>query len=189
MTKSFMRHLTDEQRQFIYRMLEEDKLTLNEMLDEIRAEFPADCIPSRSALGRERQNYVAEAREFRQIQSMSEVLVKEFGEDPDDKGGMLLAQAVQAVVTKRAMDELTNDGADESKPKMDIDAVGALARAARAAIMTKSKAMENRDEIRRLAREELIREQREKLDALGKTGEVDQTILNKVIKAAYGLDV
>ena len=34
-----------------------------------------------------------------------------------------------------------------------------------------------------------IREQREKLDALGKSGEVDQTILNKVIKAAYGLDV
>lgn len=189
MTKSFMRHLTDEQRQFIYRMLEEDKLTLNEMLDEIRAEFPADCIPSRSALGRERQNYVAEAKEFRQIQSMSEVLVKEFGEDPDDKGGMLLAQAVQAVVTKRAMDELINDGTDKENPKMDISDVGALARAARAAIMTKSKAMENRDEIRRLAREELIREQREKLDALGKTGEVDQTILNKVIKAAYGLDV
>ena len=163
MTKSFMRHLTDEQRQFIYRMLEEDKLTLNEMLDEIRAEFPTDCIPSRSALGRERQNYVAEAKEFRQIQSMSEVLVKEFGEDPDDKGGMLLAQAVQAVVTKRAMDELTNDGTDESKPKMDIDAVGALARAARAAIMTKSKAMENRDEIRRQAREELLREQDENL--------------------------
>jgi hypothetical protein len=38
---------------------------------------------------------------------------------------------------------------------MDIDDVGA--RAARAAIMTKSKAMENRDEIRRQAREELLR--------------------------------
>ena len=72
---------------------------------------------------------------------------------------MLLAQAVQAVVTKRAMDELTNTGDDPEKPKMDIDDVGALARAARAAIMTKSKAMENRDEIRRQAREELLREQ------------------------------
>jgi hypothetical protein len=93
-------------------MLEEDKLTLNEMLDEIRAEFPADCIPSRSASWARKQNYVAEAKEFRQIAAMSEVLVKEFGEDPDDKGGMLLAQAVQAVVTKRAMDELTNTGDD-----------------------------------------------------------------------------
>lgn len=158
-----MRHLTDEQRQFIYKMLEDNKLTLNEMLDEIRSEFPSDCIPSRSALGREKQNYVAEVKEFRQMAAMSEVLVKEFGEDPDDKGGMLLAQAVQAVVTKRAMDELTNDGTDDGKPKMDIAEVGALARAARAAIMTKSKAMENRDEIRRQAREELLREQDENL--------------------------
>ena len=159
MAKSFIHKISDAQRQLIYKMLEEDKQTLNEMLDEICAEFPADCIPSRSALGRERQNYVAEAKEFRQIAAMSEVLVKEFGEDPDDKGGMLLAQAVQAVVTKRAMDELTNTGDDPEKPKMDIDDVGALARAARAAIMTKSKAMENRDEIRRQAREELLREQ------------------------------
>ncbi|WP_032878145.1 phage protein Gp27 family protein [Acinetobacter sp. ANC 3929] len=163
MSKSFMRQLTDDQRQFIFKMLEEDKLTLNEMLDEIRAEFPSDCIPSRSALGREKQNYIAEAKEFRQIAAMSEVLVKEFGEDPDDKGGMLLAQAVQAVVTKRAMDELTNTGDDPLKPQMGIDDVGALARAARAAIMTKSKAMENRDEIRRQAREELLKEQDENL--------------------------
>lgn len=159
MSKSFMRKLSDQQQAFITRLLQEGRLTLNEMLDEIRAEFPADCIPSRSALGREKKNYVAEARQFREVAAMSEVLVKEFGEDPDDKGGMLLAQAVQAVVTKRAMDELTNDGEDKEKPKMDIDAVGALARAARAAIMTKSKAMENRSEIRRQAREELLREQ------------------------------
>ena len=163
MSKSFMRKLTDQQRQFIYKMMEEDRFTLNEMMDEIRAEFPADCIPSRSALGREKKNFAAEAKEFREIAAASEVLVKEFGEDPDDKGGMLLAQAVQAVVTKRALDELTNPGDDPEKPKMDIDDVGALARAARAAIMTKSKAMENRDEIRRQAREELLKEQDENL--------------------------
>lgn len=163
MSKSFMRKLTDEQRQFIHRMMEEDRFTLNEMMDEIRAEFPTDCIPSRSALGREKKNFAAEAKEFREIAAASEVLVKEFGEDPDDKGGMLLAQAVQAVVTRRALDELTNDGEDPEKPKMDIDAVGSLARAARAAIMTKEKAMENRAEVRRQAREELLKEQDENL--------------------------
>lgn len=163
MSKSFMRKLTDEQRQFIYRMMEEDRFTLNEMMDEIRAEFPVDCIPSRAALGREKKNYAAEVKEFREIAAASEVLVKEFGEDPDDKGGMLLAQAVQAVVTKRALDELTNTGEDDENPKMDIAAVGALARAARAAIMTKEKAMENRSEVRRQAREELLKEQDENL--------------------------
>ncbi len=46
---------------------------------------------------------------------------------------------------------------------MDIDAVGALARAARAAMMTKEKAMDNREEVRRQAREELLKEQDENL--------------------------
>lgn len=76
MSKSFMRKLTDEQRQFIYRMMEEDRFTLNEMMDEIRAEFPVDCIPSRAALDREKKNFAAEAKEFREIAAASEVLVK-----------------------------------------------------------------------------------------------------------------
>lgn len=160
---SSIKKLPDEHRKFIEKLLREDRLTLNEILDEIRAEFPTATIPSRSALGRYHKNFEDEAREFRKIAAASEILVKEFGEDPDDKGGMLLAQAVQAVVTKRALDELTNTGDDDEKPKMDISAVGALARAARAAIMTKSKAMENRDEIRRQAREELLKEQDENL--------------------------
>jgi hypothetical protein len=58
---------------------------------------------------------------------------------------------------------LTNTGEDDENPKMDIAAVGALARAARAAIMTKEKAMENRTEVRRQAREELLKEQDENL--------------------------
>ncbi|AYO54929.1 phage protein Gp27 family protein [Acinetobacter wuhouensis] len=163
MSKSFMHKLSDDQRTFVEKLLREDRLTLNEMLDEIRAEFPVDCIPSRSALGREKKNFAEEAKHFREIAAASEVLVKEFGEDPDDKGGMLLAQAVQAVVTKRALSELTNAGDDPENPQMDISAVGALARAARAAIMTKEKAMENRAEVRRLAREELLKEQDENL--------------------------
>ena len=43
---SFMRKLTDDQRKFIEKLLRDDRHTLNEMLDEIRAEFPVDAIPS-----------------------------------------------------------------------------------------------------------------------------------------------
>lgn len=160
---SSIKKLPLDQRQFIEKLLREDRLTLNEMLDEIRAEFPTATIPSRSALGRYHKNFEDEAREFRKIAAASEILVKEFGEDPDDKGGMLLAQAVQAVVTQRALTELKNAGDDPEKPRMDISEVGALARAARAAIMTKEKAMENREEVRRQAREELLKEQDENL--------------------------
>lgn len=163
---SSIKKLPLEQRQFIEKLLREDALTLNEMLDEIRAEFPTATIPSRSALGRYHKNFENEAKEFRKIAAASEILVKEFGEDPDDKGGMLLAQAVQAVVTQRALDELTNSGDDPENPQMDIGAVGALARAARAAIMTKEKAMHNREEVRRQAREEMLQEQTENLEKI-----------------------
>lgn len=157
---SSIKKLPPEQRHFIEKLLRDDRLTLNEMLDEIRAEFPSATIPSRSALGRYHKNFENEAKEFRKIAAASEILVKEFGEDPDDKGGMLLAQAVQAVVTQRALDELTNTGDDIENPQMNIAEVGALARAA---IMTKEKAMENREEVRRQAREELLKEQDENL--------------------------
>ena len=50
-----MHKLSDEQRAFVEKLLREDRLTLNEMLDEIRTEFPAESIPSRSALGREKK--------------------------------------------------------------------------------------------------------------------------------------
>ena len=86
---SSIKKLPPEQRHFIEKLLRDDRLTLNEMLDEIRAEFPSATIPSRSALGRYHKNFENEAKEFRKIAAASEILVKEFGEDPDDKGGML----------------------------------------------------------------------------------------------------
>lgn len=185
----FMKKLAPAEKAFIEKLLRDDNQTLDAMLDAIRCEFPASSIPSRSALGRAKKNYAAEVKEFREIAAASEILVREFGEDPDDKGGMLLAQAVQAVVTKRALSELTNDGSDETKPQMDIDAVGALARAAKHAIDAKAKAVDSREEIRRIAQEELIAKQKAKLEELGQSGEVDRSVLNKVIKAAYGLEI
>jgi hypothetical protein len=67
--------------------------------------------------------------------------------------------------------------------------VGALARASRAVIATRGMTLKQRQEIERIAREKLIAEQREKLEELGQSGEVDRAVLNKVIKAAYGLEV
>lgn len=184
---SFMRKLSTEAKKYLESLLREDRYTIDELMDLFGEKFP-DEAPARSTMGRTKKQWDEEAQALRKFASASEVLVKELGHDVDDKGGMLLAQAVQAIVTNVALSELTNNGEDKDKPKMNIDDVGTLARAARAAMMTKSKATENREEIRRLARDELLREQRVKLDELGKSGEVDQTILNKVIKAAYGLE-
>lgn len=186
---SKMKKLPEDQRKFIEKLLREDRLTLNEMLDEIRAEFPAASLPSRSALGRAKQNFTAEAKRMREIQAAAEVLVAEFGEDVDDKAGALLTQAITTLTTGIVLDELKNDGTDPLNPKANIDDVGALARASRAVIATRGMSLKQRQEIERLAREKLIKEQREKLEELGNSGEVDRTVLNKVIKAAYGLEI
>ena len=184
-----IKKLPDEQRQFVEKLLREDRLTLNEMLDEIRAEFPSATIPSRSTLGRAKKNFAEEAKRMREIQAAAEVLVAEFGEDVDDKAGALLTQAITTLTTDIVLTELKNDGLDPLKPKIGIDDVGSLARASRAVIATRGMTLKQRQEIERIAREKLIAEQKEKLEALGKSGEVDRAVLNKVIKAAYGLEV
>ncbi len=155
---SFMRKLSEDARKYLESLLREDRYTIDELMDRFSDKYP-DEAPARSTMGRTKKKWEEEAQALRNFASASEVLVKELGHDVDDKGGMLLAQAVQAIVTNVALSELTNSGDDPEKPKMNIDDVGALARAARAAMMTKSKATENREEIRRLAREELLREQ------------------------------
>jgi hypothetical protein len=188
MGSSSIKKLPDDQRKFIEKLLREDRLTLNEMLDAIRTEYPTATIPSRSALGREMKNFADTAKQMRKIQAAAEVLVGEFGEDTDDKAGALLTQAITTLTTSAVLDQLNNlDSNDEEKEKLSIKDIGGMARAARAVIATRGMSVKQREEIKRLAREELIAEQKAKLDALGKTGDVDQAILNKVIKAAYGL--
>lgn len=156
---SSIRKLPDDQRKFIERLLREDRLTLNEMLDEIRAEFPAATIPSRSALGRAKQSFSKTAQKMREIQAAAEVLVAEFGEDVDDKAGALLTQAITTLTTDAVLDHLNNDGSDPENPKTSIKDVGALARASRAVIATRGMSLKQRAEIEQNAREKLLREQ------------------------------
>ncbi|MGQ2385112.1 phage protein Gp27 family protein [Acinetobacter ursingii] len=163
---SKMKKLPEDQRKFIEKLLREDRLTLNEMLDEIRAEFPAATIPSRSALGRAKQNFAAEAKRMREIQAAAEVLVAEFGEDVDDKAGALLTQAITTLTTDVVLTQLKNDGSDPEKPKIGIDDVGSLARASRAVIATRGMTLKQRQEIERMAREKLLKEQAERLEQI-----------------------
>lgn len=189
---SKIKKLPENQRKFIEKLLRDDRFTLDEMLNAIHEKFPSvshESLPSRSGLGRAKQSFEAEAKRMREIQAAAEVLVAEFGEDVDDKAGALLTQAITTLTTDIVLTELKNDGLDPLKPKIGIDDVGSLARASRAVIATRGMTLKQRQEIERLAREKLIAEQKEKLEELGKSGEVDRTVLNKVIRAAYGLEV
>ncbi len=146
--KSSIRKLSDEQRQFVERLMREDNRTLDEMLAEIKKKFPDEKTPSRSSLGRYRQSFDEMAGRMREIQAASQALVSEFGEDVDDKAGALLSQAVTTLVATMAM-EANAPGAEIS-----IKDAGQLARASRTVMETRTLSIKERQAIRKAYAEE-----------------------------------
>lgn len=161
---SFMRKLTDPQRKLIERLLREDRLTLNEMLDEIRAEFPSESIPSRSALGRAKKNFAEHARKMREIQAAAEVLVSELGEDKDDKAGAFMVQGITTLINNLVLDRLSGDDDPDASIELSVKDALALAKASRELTAARGMSIDQRQKIERIAREKLLEEQEKNLD-------------------------
>ncbi|MFU8924910.1 phage protein Gp27 family protein [Acinetobacter puyangensis] len=162
---SFLRKLTDPQRKLIERLLREDRLTLNEMLDEIRAEFPADAIPSRSALGRAKKNFAEHARKMREIQAAAEVLVSELGEDKDDKAGAFMVQGITTLINNLVLDRLSGDEENpDASIELSVKDALALAKASRELTAARGMSIDQRQKIERIARDKLLEEQEKNLD-------------------------
>jgi molybdopterin converting factor small subunit len=178
--KSSIDKLAAPVRAHIEKRLRENRLTLDELIEDLRERFPGEQKPSRSAVGRYRKGFDEILRSQREINAASAALVAELGENFDDKSGALLAQAVTTLATNAAHDALAEGGTE-------ITDILDLARAAKYAQETRALNLKERQAVAREARERLLEEQRVKLDALGKSGEVDAETLSKVIQAAYGL--
>lgn len=178
--KSTIRALPDEVRRHIERRLREGRLTLDELIADLREQFPGAEHPSRSALGRYSQHYDELSRRLREQEAMAQLLVSELGENPDERAGALLVQSITALTTHAAF-------AAQGDEDIAIDDVRKLARAARDVLHARRASMDERRQIEQAAREALIAEQRERLDELGKSGAVPADVLHKVIQAAYGL--
>ncbi|XKM14248.1 DUF3486 family protein [Orbaceae bacterium ac157xtp] len=178
--KSTIHKLEPEVRTYIEKLLRADQLTLDEMIVELQDKFPSTDTPSRSSLHRYQKGFNEMAASLKEIDVASRVLVDELGEGVGDKAGALLAQLVTTLTAKVAFKAHENDD-------ITISEIADLSRAARAAMQARTMSLKERQEIEKATREKLIREQKEKLDELGKTGEVPAEMLAKVIKAAYDL--
>jgi hypothetical protein len=145
---STIKRLPDEQRRFIEKLLRSERYTLDEILDQVRTRFPAGKPPSRSALGRYSQQVSELAGRMRDIQAAGTALVSELGEDPNDRAGQLLVQAVTTLATHAA---LNAQGEDK---EVSIKEVSELARGARAVLQARKMSLAERQEIARVAREQ-----------------------------------
>ncbi|MFT4190851.1 MAG: DUF3486 family protein [Comamonas sp.] len=184
--KSRIDRLQPEVKTHIQKRLREGRLTLDELIADLHTHFPAHAaqgeLPSRSSVGRYSKSLNEMAGRIREQQAMASVLVEELGENPDDKAGALMVQSITTLTTHAS---LMAAGEED----VDIESVRKLARAAKDVIQARKVDRHERLAIRQAAREELLAEQRNKLDALGKSGEVDPATLKKVIQAAYGMGV
>lgn len=176
--KSSIEKLKPEVKAYIERLLRDNRLTLNEMLADVRAKFPEDAKTSRAALGRFRQGFEQVMETQKAMASASAALVAELGENFDDKSGALLAQAVTTLVTKASFRQLEKDSDD-----LEIGDVLDLARAAKSAQEARSLSLKERQAVAKEARERLLEEQAEQLKQVAKAKGVSDDTLRSIREA------
>lgn len=179
---SSIKKLPDEVKKLINKLIIDDKFTLDEIVEAINTEFPElETVPSRVAVWRHQQALKRMLDNQKSIESMSTTLVANLGDNFDDKTSALLANMMTNLASYAVMGAL---GKDEIASKELLE----LARATNQAIEASQKSLKVRRAIEQAAKDKLIAEQKAKLDQLGKSGEVPQEMLAKVIKAAYGIE-
>lgn len=177
--KSTVDKLDPTVRQHIEKRLRENRLTLDELIDDLQAKFPSAEHPSRSALGRYRKNYDEMMEEYRKQEYAARLMVEELGENPDDKAGALLVQSVTTLANRVMFDS----HGDED---LDIEDVRKLARAAKDIMHTRKLSLEQRREVERLAREKLIAEQETKLEELRGTDGMSEQLEDRIRNVLLG---
>lgn len=148
--RSKIKTLPPDVRAYIERLLREDRLTLDEMMAEIRAKFPGQDAPSRSGLGRYAQTFAELTSKMREMDTVARAVVEELGESPDDRAGALLTQAITTLATGVALDAQTRE--------VTVEEVRKLARAAKDTIDARTKSLKERQAIERIAREQAAEE-------------------------------
>lgn len=180
--KSTIKALPAAQRSLLEKLLREDRHTLDEIIAQVRARFPDAAVPSRSAVGRYSQHVTELAGRMRDIQAAGTALVSELGEDPNDRAGQLLVQAVTTLATHAAL-KATDANADD----MSVDDIGKLARGARAVLEARKMSLAERQEIARVAREQLQAEQAEALAGVERAGGLTASAAETIRKQILGL--
>ncbi len=161
---SSVKRLDPQARKFLEKLMREDRHTLDELLAAVRSKFP-DAQVSRSSIHRHRAGYEELVKGMREQQAIASLVVSELGENPDDKAGALLVQTITTLTNQVA---LTAAGEGE----VDVETVRKLARATKDVLAARRVDRQERLAIRQEARDELLAEQRAKLDAMPNKGGV-----------------
>lgn len=192
--KSSIDRLDPEIKAYIQAMLASGSMTLDELIADLQARFPAAAtagsLPSRSAVGRYGQKLERRLSAIRASTEAAKMIQAHAGDDKDARSEALTAmvqtELFEAILALQEADEVGEDG-EKADPG---ERVALLSKAAKnIATLTRSSInlKEFQAKVEEATRKKLLAEQEERFKALGQSGDVDQDTLAKVIKAAYGL--
>jgi hypothetical protein len=183
--KSSIHRLAPETRAYIEAALARDAQTLDELIADLRERFPQEALPSRSAVGRYGKKL---ERRLIAVRASTDAMrqIREHAGDKMDARSEALTTLVQTELFEAI---LMLQEADD--PDADAGERLAMLSAAAKNIATLTRSSVNlkrfQAEAEEAGRKKLLEEQRVKLDALGKSGEVAPEVLAKIIKVAYDL--
>ena len=181
--KSTVTRLPDDVRAFIEGALAQGRMTLDELIAELQRRFPQHALPSRSAVHRYGQKLERRLVAVRAGTEAARLIVEAAGDDGERRSETLLAM-VQTDLTDALIQLHETEEADAGERVKMLAAAG---RNIATLVRGSTSLREYQAKARAAARAELIAEQREKLDALGRAGDVPAEVLQKVIRAAYDL--
>ncbi len=177
--KSAITRLPPDVKAHIEKRLREDRMTLDELLVDIRQAFPEAHAPSRSSLGRYRASFEELAGRMREIETATAVLVGELGEGVGDKAGALLTQAVTTLAANAALRAHEDD-------EISVKEIGELARAARAAMQARTMSLKERQEIEAMARKKLLEEQETALQEMRGSDGMSEQLEDRIRRVLLG---
>ncbi len=185
--KSTVTRLPDDVRDFIEQQLAAGRLTLDELISELQQRFPLEAasktLPSRSAVHRYGQKLERRLAAIRASTEAAKLIAESTGDDKDAR-----SEALTALVQTELFDAiLALKEADDADPEERVQRLAAAARHIATLTRSSINLKEFQAKAGEAARQKLLAEQREKLDALGRAGDVPADVLQKVIRAAYDL--
>jgi hypothetical protein len=121
--KSSIDRLPPKVKAAIQAQLKNGRLTLDEILDQIRVEFGDKVAPSRSALGRYKKNFDELAKDLRETREIADLWAHKFGEAPESDVGKVVLEILRTL-SYRVGADLMNAGED-----LDAKSVHQLAKA------------------------------------------------------------
>lgn len=176
--KSSIERLPKPIRDRVAALLRDNRMTLDEIVDELRTQFGA--APSRSALGRYKQTFEDAVAKQREMESISDLWIQQVKDAPQGKMGRMVLELLRTVAMQSALNA-------QSKDHIDPKELAHIARAFNLIESAGKREAENRALLREEIRQELLKEQGDKLDGMAAAGKFSPEVLARIRQEIYGL--